>query len=64
MSDAPLVNLSIKSFLDQLASDAPTPGGGAAAALTAAANARWAAHVVSACPFHTGLLTLTQSPAR
>jgi glutamate formiminotransferase/formiminotetrahydrofolate cyclodeaminase len=36
MPESPLVSLSIEEFLDRLASDAPTPGGGAVAALTGA----------------------------
>lgn len=36
MPETPLVNLSIGEFLDRLASDAPTPGGGAVAALAGA----------------------------
>jgi formiminotetrahydrofolate cyclodeaminase len=36
MADAELGALSIHDFLDRLASDAPTPGGGAVAALTGA----------------------------
>lgn len=36
MSTLPLTELSVKSFLDQLGSDQPTPGGGAAAALAGA----------------------------
>jgi formiminotetrahydrofolate cyclodeaminase len=36
MAESPLVSLSIDDFLDRLASDAPTPGGGAVAALTGA----------------------------
>ncbi len=36
MPESPLVRLSIEEFLDRLASDAPTPGGGAVAALTGA----------------------------
>ncbi|MBU0617848.1 MAG: cyclodeaminase/cyclohydrolase family protein [Planctomycetes bacterium] len=36
MAESPLANVSIEEFLDRLASDAPTPGGGAVAALTGA----------------------------
>lgn len=36
MADEPLAGLSIDDFLDRLASDASTPGGGAVAALTGA----------------------------
>lgn len=36
MAESSLVSLSIDDFLDRLASDAPTPGGGAVAALTGA----------------------------
>jgi len=36
MAESPLVSRPIDEFLDQLASDAPTPGGGAVAALTGA----------------------------
>lgn len=36
---SPIANLTIASFLDQLASSAPTPGGGAAAALVGAMGA-------------------------
>ncbi|MFQ5805443.1 MAG: cyclodeaminase/cyclohydrolase family protein [Phycisphaerae bacterium] len=36
MAESSLVSLSINDFLDCLASDAPTPGGGAVAALTGA----------------------------
>jgi len=36
MAESPLVSRSIEEFLDRLASDAPTPGGGAVAALTGA----------------------------
>ena len=39
MSESSLVSLSIQDFLDRLASDAPTPGGGAVAALTGALGA-------------------------
>jgi formiminotetrahydrofolate cyclodeaminase len=36
MAESPLVSQPIEEFLDRLASDAPTPGGGAVAALTGA----------------------------
>jgi formiminotetrahydrofolate cyclodeaminase len=36
MAESSLVSLSIHDFLERLASDAPTPGGGAVAALTGA----------------------------
>ncbi len=36
MAESSLIRLSIDDFLDRLASDAPTPGGGAVAALTGA----------------------------
>jgi formiminotetrahydrofolate cyclodeaminase len=36
MGDTPLAGLPIQDFLERLASDAPTPGGGAVAALTGA----------------------------
>lgn len=36
MSDQSLIQMTLDDFLDRLASDAPTPGGGSVAALTAA----------------------------
>jgi formiminotetrahydrofolate cyclodeaminase len=36
MANQTLISLSLEDFLDRLASDAPTPGGGAVAALTGA----------------------------
>ncbi len=39
MTESLLVSLSIEEFIDRLASDAPTPGGGAVAALTGALGA-------------------------
>ncbi len=36
MRESTLANLSVNDFLDRLASDSPTPGGGAVAALTGA----------------------------
>jgi len=53
MADESLVNLSLETFLDRLGSDAPTPGGGAVAALTgalAAALGRMACGLTSGKP--------------